>query len=239
MKFVNMSRIFCFVQKSLMILRNIENKFRNILLVIVEPKFLARGVVFMFLTSMLQGCLPSLFAAAFTTGVTASKNQTFVETVEDSKIFSAIKLALLKENFKELGVKINIDVSQGRVLYTGEIAQEEDGLKAVEIAWKQKGVKEVISELRVSKESTKFDFVQYTKDSMITAQIKTKSLLHKGIKFSNYTVLTVNNVVYLFGIARSSKELQLLADIAARVLGVEQVVSYVRVLESHDSEEGE
>ncbi|HJD55115.1 MAG TPA: BON domain-containing protein [Rickettsia endosymbiont of Pyrocoelia pectoralis] len=181
------------------------------------------------LSLLLSGCLPAIFTAAATTGVVASKDQPISGTLNDSRISAGIKADLIKNNFKELGARIKVEVSQGRVLLTGNIQKEEDALKAVEIAWNQKGVTEVINELKVSKNSNHFDLAQYTKDSMITAQIKAKNLVRKDIKFANYTVLTVNNIVYLFGIARSSEELENFASIASKIKGVEKVVCYAKI----------
>ncbi|MCC8368962.1 MAG: BON domain-containing protein [Rickettsia endosymbiont of Oxypoda opaca] len=189
-------------------------------------------LIIMFLSLTLSGCLPAIFTAATTTGIAASKDQPMSETINDAKISAAIKTALIKNNFKELGAKIKVEVSQARVLFTGNIEKEEDALKAIEIAWNQKGVKEVINELKINKKSNHFDLVQYTRDSLITTQIKTKTLVRKDIKFANYTVLTVNNIVYLFGIARSEEELAKISAISSKIKGVEKVVCYVKIMDN-------
>ncbi|WP_410526026.1 BON domain-containing protein [Rickettsia endosymbiont of Polydrusus tereticollis] len=189
-------------------------------------------LIIMFLSLTLSGCLPAIFTAATTTGIAASKDQPMSETINDAKISAAIKTALIKNNFKELGAKIKVEVSQARVLFTGNIEKEEDALKAIEIAWNQKGVKEVINELKVNKKSNHFDLVQYTRDSLITTQIKTKTLVRKDIKFANYTVLTVNNIVYLFGVARSEEELAKISAISSKIKGVEKVVCYVKIMDN-------
>lgn len=189
-------------------------------------------LIIMFLSLTLSGCLPAIFTAATTTGIAASKDQPMLETINDAKISAAIKTALIKNNFKELGAKIKVEVSQARVLFTGNIEKEEDALKAIEIAWNQKGVKEVINELKINKKSNHFDLVQYTRDSLITTQIKTKTLVRKDIKFANYTVLTVNNIVYLFGIARSEEELAKISAISSKIKGVEKVVCYVKIMDN-------
>ncbi|EOB10506.1 RlpA-like protein [Rickettsia prowazekii str. Cairo 3] len=152
------------------------------------------------------------------------------ETLNDAKIATGIKADLVKNNFKDLGAKIKVEVSQGRVLLTGNIQKETDALKAVKIAWNQTGVQEVINELKVNKNNNHFDLVQYTKDSMITTQIKAKNLVRKDIKFANYTILTIDNIVYLFGIARSEEELEKLASIASKIKGVEKVVCYANIM---------
>lgn len=188
-----------------------------------------RILIFTALAFNLSGCLPVIFTAATTTGIVASKDQPISGTLNDLRISAGIKADLVKNNFKELSAKIKIEVSEGRVLLTGHIEKEQDALKAVEIAWNQKGVTEVINELKVRKNSNHFDLSQYTRDSMITAQIKAKNLVRKDIKFANYTVLTVDHVVYLFGVARSKEELENFADLASKIKGVAQVVCYAKI----------
>jgi len=200
---------------------------------------LLRILIFTAISFNLSACLPAIFTAATTTGIAASKDQPLSETLNDSRISAGIKANLIKNNFRDLGAKIKVEVSQGRVLLTGNIQKEPDALKAVEIAWNQKGVKEVINELKVNKNSNHFDLAQYTKDSMITTQIKAKNLVRKDIKFANYTVLTIDNIVYLFGVARSEEELEKLASIASKIKGVEKVVCYAKIMDSNNDKNDE
>ncbi|MFV0250888.1 MAG: BON domain-containing protein [Rickettsia aeschlimannii] len=192
-------------------------------------------LIFIALSFSLSACLPAIFTAATTTGIVASKDQPMSETLNDSRISASIKADLVKNNFRDLGAKIKVEVSQGRVLLTGNIQKESDALKAVEIAWNQKSVKEVINELKVNKNSNHFDLAQYTKDSMITTQIKAKNLVRKDIKFANYTILTIENTVYLFGVARSEEELEKLASIASKIKGVEKVVCYAKIINTFNT----
>ncbi|AFB28931.1 BON domain-containing protein [Rickettsia rickettsii] len=194
-----------------------------------------RVLIFIALSFSLSACLPAIFTAATTTGIVASKDQPISETLNDARISASIKADLVKNNFRDLGAKIKVEVSQGRVLLTGNIQKESDALKAVEIAWNQKSVKEVINELKVNKNSNHFDLAQYTKDSMITTQIKTKNLIRKDIKFANYTILTIDNIVYLFGVARSEEELEKLASIASKIKGVEKVVCYAKIMNNFNT----
>lgn len=198
-------------------------------------KSLLRILIFTAISFNLSACLPVIFTAATTTGIVASKDQPMSETLNDSRISAGIKADLVKNNFKDLGAKIKVEVSQGRVLLTGNIQKEPDALKAVEIAWNQKGVKEVINELKINKNSNHFDLAQYTKDSMITTQIKAKNLVRKDIKFANYTILTIDNIVYLFGVARSEEELERLASIASKIKGVEKVVCYAKIMDNFNT----
>jgi len=187
--------------------------------------------LFISLLFSLTGCLPAIFTATTASTVTIAKDQPISESMHDIKISTKIKAALMKSNFRELYTKIKVEVEQGRVLYTGMVDKEEDALKAVQLAWDIPEVVEVINELVVDKNSNHFDLAQYTKDSMITSQIKAKTFINRGIKFVNYTVITLNNTVYLFGIARSEEELEKVTTIAAQIRGVEKVISHVKIIE--------
>ncbi len=181
------------------------------------------------LSFLVSACLPVIFTGAAASVTELAKDRPKEEALKDFRIATAIKASFIKNNFRELYTKIKVEVVQGRVLYTGLIDKEEDIINAVQIAWDQEGVVEVVNELKVDKNSGKFDIVQYTRDTMITSQIKSKTFLDRSIKFVNYTVITVNDVVYLFGIARSEEELQKVATIASNVNGVQKVVSHVRL----------
>lgn len=180
---------------------------------------------------LLSSCLPAIFTAATGTTLAVAKDRTVQETMDDVKIANSIRADFIKNNFKELYAKINIEVVLGRVLLTGMVEKEEDVVNAVQLAWNNSQVKEVINELKVDKNSNKFNLVQYTKDTMITSQIKSKLLINKDIKFVNYTIVTLNNVVYIFGIGRSLEEIETVADIASKIRGVEKVVSHVKLKE--------
>lgn len=186
-------------------------------------------VVLVLSSLLLQGCFPTVFAGATGATVSVAKDRSLGETVDDVKIATKIKADMMRSNFRSLYTKLSVEVLEGRVMYTGVVDSEEDIMNAVEIAWKQEGVKEVLNEIEIDSNSNHFDTIQYTKDSIITAQVKAKTIIAKNIKFVNYTIITSKNIVYIFGIARSQDEMEQVANIAAQVKGVEKVVSHVNI----------
>lgn len=179
---------------------------------------------------LLCGCFPTVFAGASGATIAVAKDRSLGETVDDAKIASKIKIDMMK-SFKSLYTKIDVEVFEGRVMYTGTVDSEEDIMNAVEIAWKQDGVKEVINELEVDQKSNHFDAIQYARDSFITAQIKSKTIISKNVKFVNYTIITYKNIVYIFGVSRSAEEMEHVANLASEVKGVEKVISHVNIKE--------
>lgn len=182
-----------------------------------------------FLNSILLLCI--VFAISGCIVKAPFNDETMGENVDDTAISAKIKAAFIKNGLRDLYAKITVAVSQGRVMYTGSVSTEEDMINAVDIAWKQNGVKEVINNLDLDSESDRLDVAQYSKDTYITSVVRAKMLATKGVKSTNYTVVTDKNVVYVFGIARSEEELEKVADTIAKVGGVEKVVSHIRIQE--------
>ena len=188
-----------------------------------------RILVIMLAVISLSGCMPTIFTTAAGTTVAVAKDRTVGSTVDDIKILAGIKKDFISKGFRDLYTKINVDVVEGRVLYTGTVATDENIMSAVDIAWAQKGVTEVVNELQVDDKSNYFDAAQYARDSWITSRIKTSTIMNREIKFVNYTIVTLKNVVYIFGIARSQEELDKVTTIASEVRGVEKVVVHAQV----------
>jgi len=190
----------------------------------------------------LSGCLPLpaiVGGAGIGAGMVAAKDTTFTESVDDMRIQSAIKRHFIGKGFRKLYTKIKVNVSNSRVLLTGKVDSDQDIITAVDIAWAQKGVKEVLNELSVSEDSSYFDPAEYTRDSWITSRIKAKTIANRDIKFINYNIITSSGIVYIAGIARSQEELDKVANLAAEVHGVKKVVVHARIKESFRPKEAE
>ncbi|GFZ84044.1 BON domain-containing protein [Rickettsiales bacterium] len=164
---------------------------------------------------------------AATAVVASGQERSTGRIVDDITLWTAIKkdLVLGHKDFKNTGVIVH----EARVLLTGIVQNPKIRNEASKIVWRHEGVKEVINEIQITdKDSIK----NAVKDISITGQVKGKLLLAKGIRYSNYKLTTVNNVVYLIGIAPNQEELSQITDIAGRVAGVKKVVSYIRLRDS-------
>jgi osmotically-inducible protein OsmY len=179
---------------------------------------------------LLNSCMSLVSMGIVSLGISAAKDKTIGESLDDAALSAKIKAEFIKQGFKKLYSKINVEVYQGRVLYTGSVESDQDIINAIDIAWSQIEVKEVINELSIA--DNKINSMQYAKDTWITTRIKSSIFTQRDIKFVNYTIVTSNNIVYLFGIARSDKELDHVSKIAASVKGVEKVISHVLIKDS-------
>lgn len=183
---------------------------------------------------ILNGCFGLIAATSATTGMVIAKDKTVGNTVDDFAIRTKIHNDLFRRDANSLFNRVNVKVSEGKVLLMGYVTTPEDRMEAVRIAWSQDGVVEVINEIQIDN-FDKFEIGEYSKDAWITTNIKTKLLFNQNIKSINYNIETIKGVVYIIGLARSQHELELVNSIASRVRFVKKVISHVRVKDSVNS----
>lgn len=178
-------------------------------------------------TLLVNACVPVGIAtgAAAATGIKAGQEGGLKSAVSDTGIRARINDYWFKYD-TEMFRKVDMTIDQGRVLLTGVVQKPEHRVEAVRLAWQAKGVKQVINEIQVGSSQS---IGGYTKDRWISGQIKTEMVLNKNIQSINYSIDTVKGVVYLMGVAQSTKELDKVVNIARKTKGVKQVVSYVKM----------
>ena len=78
----------------------------------------------------------------------------------------------------------------------------------------------------------KFNFKQSTKDILITSQLRTALILNKDIKATNYQIDTFKKKIYLYGIAMTLKERDLVIKEAEEILDVKEVIASILLVEN-------
>jgi osmotically-inducible protein OsmY len=165
-------------------------------------------------TPLLGGCVPVVVGGAAVGATVVAQDRPISEALSDSKIHA---------------------IAEGKVLLTGLVPEPQHRLDAARIAWQPDGVKEVINEIEVKDKSTLSDAAR---DTWITTKLRSKILFDKKISSVNYTIDTVNQRVYLIGIAQSQAELDRVVAYARDIDYVRGVVPYVRVKEPKAGTEG-
>jgi len=184
----------------------------------------------------LNSCVPMIVGTGVAIGgKVMMQDKTFGEAISDNTIWTKIHAGFVREKVDSLLGGINISVSEGRVLLTGFIDKPEDVVRVLKVVWAQDGVKEVINEIKVKNKENSPSGLDYAKDSWTTTQIKTKLLFGSDIKSGNFSVETINSVVYLFGIAKSEEELASVKDIASSASNAKKIVCYIRVRKNLES----
>ena len=133
-------------------------------------------------------------------------------TLEDKKYFLAVKSKVL----------------DGRIFITGKVDDPEDKLKITKIAWETEGVRSVRNDIKIKED---FNFKQSAKDILITSQLRTAIILNKNIKATNYQIDTYKNKIYIYGIANTSEEKELVIKEAKEILDVSNVVASILLVD--------
>ena len=174
-----------------------------------------------------SACTPVGIAAGAgaTVGIAATKEGGLSQSASDFRIRTSISDLWFKSNI-DIFRKLNLSVEQGRVLITGVVQDPNHRVEAVRLAWQPKGVKQVINEIQVADSD---GFPGYVRDTWITTSLRAKMTVDAEIQSINYSIETVQGIVYLMGIARSQDELDHVIDVARRLRYVKQVISYVKL----------
>ncbi len=188
-----------------------------------------RIMAWMLIPLLLNGCPAVILGGATTAGYVGVQERSIGNAVDDTGILAHIKSLYLQSDVNTLFHGISVEVTEGRVLLTGQVPTPEARVEAVKLAWQPSGVKEVINEIQIAEG---YSIKQYARDAYISTRVRGRLLISKNVRSINYNVDTVKNVVYLMGIAHDQKELDIAISLAKAVDGVKQVISHVMLKDS-------
>lgn len=183
-----------------------------------------------------SACTPLGMAtgAAAGVGTAASKEGGIGGAFTDAGIKAKINDAWLQYDINTFS-KLSTTVNQGRVLLTGVVQDPEDRVEAVRLVWQVPGVKQVMNEIRVADSEGAPGFVR---DTWITTRLRTALTFEKNVQSLNYSIDTVQGVVYLMGVAMNQQELDKVTQIARTIPNVKQVVNYVKMVGEPVAQQG-
>jgi osmotically-inducible protein OsmY len=172
-------------------------------------------------------CLAILLCGAVTAcgPIGALSRGGVASALADNNSATAIKTRMSRAQGFALG-NVDVEVTGGVVLLSGSVPRPEDRIEAERIAWTGDTVREVANEIEVGDGA---GFGRSTRDELTAQAVRTALLANGQVTGINYNVEVANGVAYLLGVARSSAELERAAETAARVNGVQRVVTYVRI----------
>lgn len=173
----------------------------------------------------LGACQPVLIGGAAAVGLATVQERSVGAAIDDTTIQVRINQGLLEVS-ETLFLRVGVEVVEGRVLLTGSVPTPDDRVSAVRAAWQVPGVGEVLNEIQVADRSS---LLTYINDARITTQLRFQMLTDGEVSDINYSVDTVNGIVYLMGIAQDQPELDRVTDYARAISGVQQVISHVRL----------
>ena len=190
----------------------------------MKIKIILLFIIGLFLTN----CAGVASKGIFGTGVSVAFDPRSVGTqIDDSIMEKSLKTKILLRDKNHL-LKVKTKVLDGRIFLTGTVEDPEEKLQLTKLAWETKGVRSVRNDIKIKEE---FNFSQSAKDLLITSQLRTAIILNKEIKASNYQIDTYKKKIFIYGIAQTSDEKDLVIKEAKEILDVEDVIASIMLVE--------
>ena len=185
-------------------------------------------LILIFIGIFFSGCLGVGSKGLFGTGVSVAFDPRSVGTQMDDSIMQKNFTARLLLDDKKYLLSVKSKVLDGRIFLTGKVENPEEKLKITKIAWETKGARSVRNDIKIKE---KFNFKQSAKDILITTQLRTALIVNKNIKATNYQIDTYKKKIYVYGIALTSEEKDLVVSEAKEILDVEKVIASIILVE--------
>ena len=190
----------------------------------MKNKFL----IFIFIAFFLSGCVGVASKGLFGTGVSVALDPRTVGTQIDDSIMQKTISAKILSLDKKFLLLVKTKVLDGRIFITGKVDTPEEKLLITKLAWETKGARSVKNDTKIKEE---FNFKQSAKDILITSQLRTAIIVNKNIKATNYQIDTYKKKIYIYGIALTSEEKDLVISEAKEILDVEDVIASIILVE--------
>ena len=185
-------------------------------------------LIIIFVGFILSGCVGVSSKGLFGTGVSVALDPRTLGTQIDDSIMQKSLTARILSKDKKYFLSVKSKVIDGRIFITGKVDSPEEKLQITKIAWETKGTRSVRNDLKIKEE---FNFKQSAKDVLITTQLRTALIVNKNIKATNYQIDTFKKKIYVYGIALTSEEKDLVVSEAKEILDVKNVIASIILVE--------
>ena len=186
-------------------------------------------IILILISLILNNCVGVSSTGIFGTGVSVAIDPRSLGTQIDDSIMQknlSARIILIDKNYF---LSVKSKVLDGRIFLTGKVDDPEEKLKLTKVAWETEGVRSVRNDIKI-KEG--FDFKQSAKDILITSQLRTALIFNKDIKATNYQIDTYKQKIYIYGIASSKNEKDLVIQESKEILNIEDVIASILLVEN-------
>ena len=181
-------------------------------------------ILILLLIVSLSACIGSSSGGVFGSGVSIALDPRTLGTQIDDSIMQKNLIARLVFFEKKYLINISVKVLDGRIFLGGKVDGAEEKLKITKMAWETKGSRSVKNNIAIKR---KFSFKNSATDVLITSQLRTFLILNKNVKASNFNIDTINQKVYIFGIAHTENEKKIIIEEAKLIGDVKEVVTSI------------
>ena len=186
-------------------------------------------IILILIGLILNNCVGVSSTGIFGTGVSVAIDPRSLGTQIDDSIMQknlSARILLIDKNYF---LSVKSKVLDGRIFLTGKVNDPEEKLKLTKVAWETEGVRSVRNDIKIKEE---FNFKQSAKDILITSQLRTALIFNKDIKATNYQIDTYKKKIYIYGIASSKNEKNLVIQESKEILNVEDVIASILLVEN-------
>jgi osmotically-inducible protein OsmY len=163
-------------------------------------KFLKIIFISLFLTS----CIGNFSSTLFGVGVNINLDPRSPGLYFDDKLAETLIMKkIILNDYKQ--VFLTVRVIDGTAILSGRVEKAEDKLKMTKFAWETAGIKAVRNDIIIADETS---FKQRAKDILISSQYNAALLLNKKINSRNYNSETINGKIYVYGMAKTTAEME-------------------------------
>ena len=177
---------------------------------------------------LLSSCVGVSSKGIFGTGVSVALDPRTIGTQMDDSLMQKNLAARILVKDKKYLLSVKSKVLDGRIFLTGKVDSPEEKLLLTKLAWETKGTRSVRNDIKIKEE---FSFKRSAKDVLITSQLRTALILNKNIKATNYQIDTYKKKIYIYGIALTSEEKDLVISEAKEILDVKDVIASILLVE--------
>ena len=187
-----------------------------------------RSILLIFIFIIFAGCVGTASTGLFGTGVSLALDPRSIGTQIDDSVMQKNLLTRLVLKEKSYLLSVKTKVLDGRIFLTGKVENPEEKLQITKLAWETKGVRSVKNDIKIKEE---FNFRQSAKDLLITSQLRTAIIFNKKIKATNYQIDTYKKKIFIYGIAKTTEERELVINEAEEILDVKEVIASIFLVE--------
>jgi osmotically-inducible protein OsmY len=188
-----------------------------------------RAIIYLGLTlasaAPLSGCIAVVGGAA-AGGYTLATEQRSPQQLAQDAAIGAVAHKAWADNNIDLARDVEATVYDGQVLITGIVPTAEMKAQAEQLVRPLQGVTQVYNEVQVGQPT---NLATDARDNIVSNSLRAQLLGDSQVRSSNFTVHTLNGVVYIIGFARNGAERDRVISYARNLSNVTRVVSYIRV----------
>ena len=190
---------------------------------VYKLKMIKKIISFALLFFILTNCVGNNIST-FGQGVSIGLDPRTLGMQIDDTLMQKNLVARMALTEKKYFLFIQVEILDGRIFLSGKVDEPEEKIKITKLAWETKGVRSVNNAIAIKGQS---NFKSSAQDILITSQLRTALIFNKLVKSNNYTLETINQNIYIFGIASKDEEKKEVIEQAKKIKNMKQVIPVI------------